>query len=325
MGLVTQIILIILTLIVIYSIYSITRSVIRENRISSYALSSKDLDKVSLFERLNRIKWKLIRFLSNNLGETKTVVALSHDYEKYIMTFERSYKKPIDFMTIKILSTILSIILVVLLIVLEALPNNMLLLVLFMIIGFIVPDGFWMISYYYKCSEISKKLYQSIIIISNSLTKYNIIDSVGNVIKEIDGPIKDEYRKLLIDLSYNISTVDAYKKFYDRTNIKEIKSIIEILSINSTNLSAAFNLIRNKFDYLSKKEAITSNINSVLNILAFIYLLLPLVFIVMILIIYPNYFEVLKYYKFGFLIILVLISLYIMLIIAIRSVLEDRT
>ena len=72
----------------------------------------------------------------------------------------------------------LSIVLVVLLIIMEALPNNMLLLVLFMILGFFLPDGFWLINYYIKCGDISKKLYQSIIIISDNLNKVNISDAI---------------------------------------------------------------------------------------------------------------------------------------------------
>ena len=155
-ALVTQIILIIIVFIIILVIYSITRAFLREKRIEKFTLSKEDVIEVSLFDKMYERYNNLINFLSKNLGDSKILTALSHDYDKYIMTFEEKYKSSMNYITIKIITTMISIILVVLLIILEALPNNLLLLFLSMILGFFIPDGIWMINYYYKCNDIIK-------------------------------------------------------------------------------------------------------------------------------------------------------------------------
>ena len=321
---ITQMMLIIFVLIVILIIFSIMKAFIRERRISSFTLSKDDINDISLFDRISKMYWNIINFLSKNLGESKILNALSHDYDKFIMTSEENYKSPINYITIKIITTILAVIVVVLLIIMNALPNNLLLLFLFIILGFFLPDGFWLINYYYKCSVISSKLYQSIIIISDNLEKINIYDAIEMVTFKLDGYIADEYKKVLIDLSYNIKIDEAFKRFYDRTKIKEIEEIYEILKVNNTNLLETFKLIRNRFDYINKKNSNIENSNSIINILSFLFMLLPLIFMILVLVVAPEYFEIIKLYKHGYLIVVILIILYILLILSIRKVLEGR-
>ena len=323
-ALVIQIVLIFLILIIALIIYNITRAFIREKRISSFSLSKRNLIESSFFERINKRFWKFIHKLSNNLGNSKSINKYATNYDKYILTSENNFKTNIDYITIKVLLTILSIILVVLLIVLNTLPNNIFILILAMIIGFSLPDIIWNISYYYKCNNIFDKLYESIIILSESLKKHHIEDALVTVIDEINGPIKDEYKKVLIDISYNISVKDAFLRFYERTKIKELKNIYHILDINSDNLYDAFMLIRYEFDYLNERKYATSNINSILNVLSNIYILIPIVFIFMILIIYPDYFNIVKNYTTGYLIIFILASIYLLLILTIKSIMGER-
>ena len=167
-------------------------------------------------------------------------------------------------------------------------------------------------------------LYESIIILSKSLKKYNIEDSIVNVIDTLHGPIQDEYKKILIDLSYNIPIKEAYLRFYKRTKIKELKNVYHILDINSDNLKEAFDLIRVEFDYLNKKNDITSNVNSVVNVLSSIYLLIPITFIIMVLIVYPDYFDIVNNYPAGYIVIIILALLYVLLFLAIKSIKGDK-
>lgn len=323
-ALVTQLILIFFVLIIALIIFNITRAFLREKRISSFSLSKKDLLELSFFERINKRFWKIIHRLSKNLGNSKTINKYALNYDKYILTSEGNFKSSIDYITIKVVLTIISIVLLVLLIVLGTLPNNIFLLILAMIIGFSFPDIIWSISYYYKCNVIFDKLYESIIILSESLKKHHIEDAIVSVIDEINGPIKDEYKKVLIDISYNIPIKDAFLRFYERTKIKELKNIYHILDINSDNLYEAFMLIRYEFDYLNEKKYATSNINSVLNVLSNIYLLIPIIFVFMILIIYPDYFNIVKNYTTGFLIIFILVLIYMLLVLTIKSIMGER-
>lgn len=323
-SLVIQLILIIIIFISALIIYKITRAYIKERRIAIFSLNKKDVLDISLFEKINRVFWRFIHKLSNHLGNSKLLSEYANDYDKFILTNEGNLKSNIDYITIKVITSIFAVILVVVLILLGTLPNNLFLLVLFILIGFFVPDLFWHLNYFYKCNSIFEKLYESIIILSKSLKKYNIEDSIVNVIDTLHGPIQDEYKKILIDLSYNIPIKEAYLRFYKRTKIKELKNVYHILDINSDNLKEAFDLIRVEFDYLNKKNDITSNVNSVVNVLSSIYLLIPITFIIMVLIVYPDYFDIVNNYPAGYIVIIILALLYVLLFLAIKSIKGDK-
>src|SRR5574344_1915236 len=175
-AIIIQIILILILLAIISIIFNIIKAFIREKRIADFALSKEDFNDLAMLERIKMKFWQIIHSLSKSLGKSKVLEALAHDYDKFIMTSEEEYKSNLDFMTIKILSTIFFVIFITLLITMEVLPNNLLLLVLFIIIGYSFPDLFWNISYNHKKNDISSKLYQSIIIISDELKECNIIE-----------------------------------------------------------------------------------------------------------------------------------------------------
>lgn len=317
-------IIIILFIILALIIFNITKVSLLEKRFSNFTLSQSDLDNKSFLEKVSISFWNFIHLLSKSLGKSKILDALSKDYNKYIMISEANYKSSLDYMTIKILTTILSIIVSTILIVVNIIPNNLIILVLAIIFGFMLPDIIWSINYLNKCNKISNRLYQSIIIIDDSISKYNIYDCITKVIQELDGPIKDEYQKILIDLTYNINITDAYKRFYKRTKIKEIKTIYHILDINSDNLEESFNLIREEFDSTNEKNITTSNVKSIINILSYVFLLVPLIFVLLILIINPNYFRIIKDYVSGSIYLLLLILIYLLLVLYIRKIIRSE-
>ena len=323
-SIIIQTVLITFIIVLVIAIYMIFKSYIKEKRISSFALSKKDVIELSLFESINKNFWKFIHSLSKHLGNSKYLNELSTNYDKYIMTSEGNFKSGIDYITIKVITTIISIILVVLLILMNTLPNNIFLLILFMIVGFLLPDFIWLINYYYKRNIIFNRLYESIIILSKSLKKHSIEDSIITVINELDGPIQDEYKKILIDISYNIPIKNAFLRFYKRTRIKELINIYHILDVNSDNLYDAFLLIREEFDYLNKKKTITNNINSIIDVLSYIFILLPIIFVIMTFVIYPDYFNVIAEHKTGYLIVILLVFIYLLLIANIKKIMGER-
>ena len=324
MALAMRIILIIVVLIVALIIVIITRAFLREKRISSFALSKKNIIDSSFFERLYKKFWKLIHNLSKHLGNYKSIKDMAKKYDKYILTSEGSIKNNIDYITIKVILTIICIIMYVLLVILGALPDNILFLLLAIVIGYVLPDLVWTLNYNYKCNDIFDKLYESIIVMSRSLKQSNLEDAIVNVIEELDGPIKDEYKKMLVDVSYNIPIKDAYLRFYKRTKIKELKNIYYILDINSDNLVEAFDLIRLEFDYINERKYHTTSIDSVLNVLSKIFMLVPIIFVFMIIMIYPDYFNVINNYSTGYIMIVIIVLVYVLLVLTIKKIMGER-
>jgi tight adherence protein C len=323
-AIIIQIISLLSLLIIILIINKIVKSVQKEKRIADYALTIVNNDEQSLLTKINYAFWHFIHFSSKSLGKSKILDVLAHDYEKYILTKEENFKSGIDYLTVKIISTIIWIIAFIILLLVGLIPHNFIVLVLFIIIGYILPDFYWNFSYTLKCQNISTKVYQSIILISDNLNDCTIDEAIAKVIDDLDGPIKDEYQKVLTDITLGIDIKTAFARFYERTHIKEIKIICNVLAINSHDLKTSFAFIRNEFDYLRTKKDITDPINSIINVLSNVYLLIPIIFTIMIAIIYPDYFNIIKDYSLGYVIICSLLLLYLGLVIVIRLIGEAR-
>lgn len=323
-SLVIKIMLIIAIILTTLIIYFITKGFIREKRFSDFTLSKDDFNDISLFDHLNIKFWKLVHSLSHSLEKNKLLNALASDYNRYITINEENYKKPIDYITLKLITTIVFTILIIIFMISTILPNNIMILMLFIIIGYVLPDIFWQLNYYKKCQSISAKLYQSIIIINDALKNHQLDYAIDKVINELDGPIQDEYKKVLIDMSYNINVIDAFKRFYKRTKIKSIKIIYNALMINKTNLYDTFSLIREEYDYINNKNNITTNINNIIDVLSYVYGLIPIIFIIMLLILNVDYFKIIKTSPIGFIFPLLVIILYVILLLFIRKIDEVR-
>lgn len=313
---------IVLTLIVVSSIISVIKSFINEKRISSFALSYNKKSDLSLASRLYLNFWRIVHYLSKYLGKSNTIKSLASNYQKYVTIDEEKLKSGEDYITIKIFSTIFAIIVTTVLIILDIIPNNLLILVIAIVIGYILPDAFFIISYSTKKQEIQNKIYESVIILENELKTNDLNIAINSVISKLSGSIKDEYLKLERDLSYGISLKDAYKRFYDRCKINELMIIYHILDVDSNNLCEDFKLIRQEFDYYNEKNINQSEVRSVLTIMSFVYLIFPLIIIIIILIVYPDYFRILKGSYIGGLIVVSLVVIYALLGATVKKAME---
>lgn len=319
-----QMLLVFIFLIILLNVISILRSSKKEKRISDYSLSKKDFDNTTLFDKFNHIIWAIIHLISNILNKSKLLIKYSSNYEKYILIKEEKYKSSIDYVTAKILVIILSILVYVTFIINNIFPFNIFLLIIFIVLGYVIPDLMWQMSYTKKCKNISSKLYESIILIDDNLNKTNIYNIINKIINELDEDISDEYQRIQTDLSYNISLFQAYKRFYERTKIPEIKTIYHLLNIDSNNLEHTFKLIRKEFEYIDQKNALQNSVNVILNILSTVLILIPVVLVLFMSILNFDYFANTISTPFGIIILEFIVALYILMIFVIKRVMEAK-
>ena len=321
---VIQIILIFISLIVIFNIFYSIRSSMLERRISDYSLSKKDFDDITTFEKISRVLWNIVHLISNLLNKNKTLLKLSSSYEKYILIKEEEYKSSIDYITVKLIAIILSILIYLFLVLANVFDFNIFLLLIFIILGVVLPSLFWQVRYEKKCKNISDKLYESIIVIDDNLPKTNIYNALNKIIKELDDDIADEYQRILIDLSYNISLNQAFRRFYNRTRIPEIRVIYHLLDVDQDNLEEAFHIIRKDFEYFDKKNTYKNSLLMILNVLKAVFILLPLILILGMSISDFNYFNNVFNNVFGIIIFEVIVFIYIVFIHTIKMMMEAR-
>ena len=214
-----------IALIIVYKIIRIIITNRKEKRISDFSLSKKDFDDTTFLEKAMHLFWNIIHHLSNVLTKNNYFSKKAINYEKYIFIKDEKYKSPIDYIAVKIITFIFFILLYVLFIFIELIPLSVFTAILFVILAISLPDIIWKLSYIKKCQIISQKLYESIIIIDDNLSKTNIYNAINKAIDLMDENIADEYQRILADISYNITLFQSFKRFYERTKIPEIKTI----------------------------------------------------------------------------------------------------
>ena len=140
-----------------------------------------------------------------------------------------------------------------------------------MLVALLLPDLIWKLLYIKKCQIISQTLFESIIIIDDNLPKTNIYNAINKVTDLMDENIADEYQRILTDLSYNITLYQAFKRFYERTQLPEIKIIYHLLNVESDDLTSTFKRIREEFEYYDKQNNNKNNTKNIVTFLKVIY------------------------------------------------------
>ena len=319
-----QYVILFIALIITFNIISIIITNRKEKRISDFSLSKKDFDNTTFFEKITHIFWNIIHNISNVLTKNNYLLKKAVYYEKYIFIKDEKYKSPVDYIAVKIITFILFVIMYLVLIFIELIPFNIFTAIIFLLVALLLPDLIWKLLYIKKCQIISQKLFESIIIIDDNLPKTNIYNAINKVTDLMDENIADEYQRILTDLSYNITLYQAFKRFYERTKIPEIKIIYHLLNVESDDLTSTFKRIREEFEYYDKQNNNKNNTKNIVTFLKVIYLSIPLLLILIISFINPMYFKELLESILGLVLLQIVVVFYMFEIIAINVIMEDK-
>ena len=322
---IAQILLMILLYTFIYMFLLNKLSIDYEKRFSSYSLTSMKDEKISLFERLYNLLWNIIKKISNILNKSELLKKYSKKFNKYISYNELNNRTGMDFISIKF---IISLVIGLLYIISTLIRFNFdyMLLIILMIISFFSVDIYYTFSYKNRRKRIENDLLSAIIIMNNAFVSgMNIMQAVNIVESELSGDIKEEFRKINIDIKYGLSLETVFERFYNRVKIEDIKYISSSLSlINKTggNIVRVFSSIeRNFYD----KKKIKDEMNSLISSSIFMFRLLLIMPILLCLIIFtvnPSFFLPLIATAIGRIIILAILVLYILYIIVVRKIMK---
>ncbi len=296
-----------------------------EKRFTNYSLNSFKDKETPFFEIIYRLVKKTLKKITVFLKKNTFLKKYSLRYEKYISFDNIESIEPLDFVSTKILIGLFVGILYSVCTIIQNNFNGMTLL-LFIIIGFIVPDLYFYLSYKNRKKLIEKNLLSAIIMMNNSFKSgMNIVQAVDIVKNELVGPISDEFKKISLDISYGLSLEVAFQRFYKRVGIEEAKYITSSLSlINKTggNIVKVFDAIEKTF-YDEKK--LKDEMNSLTSSSVFMFRLLvfmPIVLIIVIFSLNNSFFSPLITTKEGRMIILLILLLYIIYIFVVKKIMK---
>lgn len=324
----SRIIILFLIFAIIFFLIREVRSLKYQKRINTFALISiRDREK-SIFDSLLFHIWSIVRTLNKGFEKSAVLKRYSKTYEKYIAFEEKELKSGMDYISLKFLIAFFLMILSFITSVFQIAKISIIHLFLAFIVGLFTPDLILMLKFKKKQKRIEDDLLKAIIIMNNSFKSgRNIMQAVEIVKNELDGPIRDEFKKIYMDMTYGLELDVVFHRFYDRVKLEDAKYITSSLTLlNRTggNIIRVFGSIEKSiFDKKKLQNEMKSLTAS--SILVFrVLVLLPILFTLFILFMNPTYFNSFFETPYGFLTFLLILILYILYVITIKKVLKVK-
>ncbi len=321
-----QIIIILAIIGVINYLLRLYRTLKLEKRISNFAISSNQDIELSLFDKLTQYINNIIKKISKSISKSSFLTSYSENYQKY--QSNPNSKNAIDYISIKILLSIIMLIIYLFAIIIGYQHFNILILIIIFLIGFYIPDIYLKINYSKKRKRIEEDLLKAIIIMNSAFESgRNIMQAVEVVKNELDGPIKDEFAKIYLDITYGLSIDMVFNRFYERVKLEEVKYITSSLTLlNKTggDIIKVFSVIEKS---IYERKNLKNELHSLTASSRFVFKLLvalPPIFTFLIYILNPSYFAPLVTNTLGIIILIFIILLYIIYIFIIKKVLEVK-
>ena len=322
---IVEIPLVLFAITVLAIIFKNLKSYSYEKKFAEFSLLSEQDSEVSFYEKLISIFFGFVYFISKIINHSVVITNHSKKFD-VDSKIDGKIRDGLDYVSIKILFSIIFSIIMNGLLILSNFNWNVIYLLLFLVIGYFLPNIFIYYHRYKNRKTIEDDLLKAIIIMNNSFKSgRNIMQAIETVKEELDGPISEEFKKISLDISYGLSLDVVFNRFYNRVKIEDAKYIASSLTLlNKTggNIIKVFSMIEESF---FEKKKLNDELNSLTASSRFMFktlVVLPIIFVVLISVLNKDYFKPLISSALGFAILFIIILIYIMYIVVIKKVLK---
>ena len=323
-----QILLLLIPIAVAIYLLRLSKSLSLEKRLSSFAITSVKDHEVSFFDKIGYYLWKFVRFTSKLFKKSEVLRKYALNYDKYISYEEREIKNGMYYVTIKFLLSFLIFLLGMITLIIHYHDFDGMILLCMVLVAFFIPDFYLRFQFRKKRKRIEEDLLKAIIIMNNAFSSgKNIMQAIEIVKTELDGPIQDEFEKIYLDITYGLSLDIVFNRFYERVKLEDAKYITSALTLlNKTGGDIVLVFSRLEKSILDKKNlknelrSLTSSSRFVFRFLVF----LPFVFVLLILLLNPHYFDPFFSSPIGIAVFILILILYLFYIFIIRRILEVK-
>ena len=296
-------------------------------RINTYTISNND-NRHSLFDIITNFTINTRKRLSKNLSKSVFLKKYSLKYEKYIDKNKPGIHDPMEYIASKF---ILALVAIFILIVSSVVQNEAITFIKVFIafaLGFFSLDIILLSRGKMVQHQMKNDLLKAITIMNNSFKSgRSIVQTIKIVSDEIDGPLKEEFKKMHEDLEYGLEIEAVFKRFNSRVNLKEVKYITTSLTIlNKTggNIVDVFSSIERTVFNNKKLEDELHNLSAASKALYRILVFIPIVFTILIYLLDTNYFTPLITNPLGIAIIALVVVLYIAYIVIVKRIIKVK-
>lgn len=308
---IAQICIMIVLLVIIIFLIKQNIALRYERRIGKYSIESVNADNISVLESIWLKYTKLIKRLRKYSNKLFSKVALK--YEKYVIYGEDI--EAIDFVSNKIIMSLLFVILGIIDSTIKYKRLSLLSVLFALIFGYYILDIYLVYSNKRRIKTIENDMLRAIIIMNNAFKAgKSTIQAVEIASLELPEPINMEFKKMYRDMKYGLSTEVVFERFAKRINIEEaryLSSSLTILNKTGGNIVNVFSSIeKTLFDKKKLKEELKNSTASS-NVVVKVLLVVPFIFIFVIYLISPNYFNPLFSSSLGYIILAIMILMFI--------------
>lgn len=307
--------LIFLGVLLLLFIYRLNRMVMLDRRISRYSLKRLMVDDVSLSDRLLVNYKRVIRGCYKN-GFLKR---LSVRYNKYLYGVDNG-----DAVIFIINKLLIGFSFVLLIIISGAIRGEVIgfgIFIFSFIIGYYIYDFYLYFSLKYRRKKIKNDMLRAVIVMNNAFkVGKSILQAVDIVGKTLPRPISLEFKRIHQDMTYGLSADVAFSRFAKRVDLEEanfVASSLTILSKTGGNIVNVFGSIERTLFDKKKLESDLKNSTAASNFVVKFLMAVPIVFILLIYMVSPGYFDplfesVMGYFMIGIIVVMVSIYLYLL-------------
>ena len=323
-----QFIIILVIIIVFLLTLKILNSISKEKRISNFSITALSDKPISFIEKLQNLYYSVIKSISKTISKSKVCNDYSKKYEKFVVVDDTHKQTSMDFISKKILFSILAVLLSIISNILKFKMFSFFQILIAFLFGFFILDVFLKIREKKEEKRIEQDFLKAVIIMNNAFKSgRSIMQAVELVSTELEGPISNEFKKILIDLTYGLELEVVFDRFASRVKLEEVKymaSSLVILNETGGKITKIFSSIERSF---IERKRIKDEMSSTLALSNFVFkVLVAIPFIIFVLIYFmdPTYFVPLIKEPLGNLILVLIILIYIIYIVLVKKIVKIR-
>ncbi len=264
-----QILAFIVTIFIIYYLY----------RYIIYAYRTRRLDDFSLKPNNKNNNYSLLDRITNPFINTKFYLKRKNKYDKYLLDNKDISSNHI--VSLKIITGIIFGLIYLFDCFLYKLNINLLILIIVYYIGYLLIDILLKFEYDKNIAMMNYNISKIIIVMNNNyhLNK-NHQEVIDKVIKELDGPLKNEFKLVKNDLNKGLDISNALYRMYERTRLDKILYLSELLALNikyGISITEICNTLERDINKREKMDFYLNKLNNTNRLIIALLTILPLV------------------------------------------------
>ena len=281
-------------------------------------------DNSNLFDYVLSGYYKVRNYFNNILSKSTFLSDYSKHYQKYTDPMDSDNNNPMSYVTIKVLSGFLILFFLLLSNAYQQVGSSLLGVIVAYIIGFFIPDLILFGRTKLIKKDMENEMLKAVTIMNNSFQVGNsIMQAIDITEGELNGKLKEEFKKMSKDLHYGLDLESVFKRFSRRVKMQTATYMATSLSIlNKTggNIVKVFSSIERTIFDNRKLEEELKNLSAPAKFLYRVLIGVPLIFILLIYILDPTYFTPLFANPLGILIVLITGIIYLLYIVIVKKI-----